>query len=92
MSLAVKRIRKNKGSCGSDGMGVDELSDFLKFRGLEFTQSVMKEKYKPNPVMRVEIPKPDGGVRLLGIPTVIDRMLQQSKESCAVLLNFWKIS
>lgn len=78
MNLAYKRVKANKGSHGVDGMTVDELLQFLKQNGKQLIQSLLEGNYKPQPVRRVEIPKPDGGVRLLGIPTVIDRVIQQS--------------
>jgi RNA-directed DNA polymerase len=78
MNFAYKRVKANKGSHGVDGMTVDELLQFLKQNGKQLIQSLMEGNYKPQPVRRVEIPKPDGGVRLLGIPTVIDRVIQQS--------------
>ncbi len=59
-------------------MTVDELLPFLKQNGDQFKQSLLEGMYSPQPVRRVEIPKPDGGVRLLGIPTVLDRMVQQA--------------
>lgn len=76
--LALKRVRKNKGSAGVDGMRADELSDYLKDNGQMIRDQLLKGSYKPMPVKRVEIPKPDGGVRLLGIPTVLDRFIQQA--------------
>lgn len=78
MLMALKRVVKNKGSHGVDGMKVDELRPFLKQNWLSIKESILKGKYKPNAVRRVEIPKPDGGVRLLGIPTVLDRLIQQA--------------
>ncbi len=78
MNLAYKRVKANKGSHGVDGMTVDELLQFLKQNGERLIQSLLEGNYKPQPVRRVEIPKPDGGIRLLGIPTVIDRVIQQS--------------
>lgn len=75
---AYKRVKANKGSHGIDGMTVDELLQYLKEHGQELRQSLLKGRYKPQPVRRVEIPKPDGGKRLLGIPTVIDRVIQQA--------------
>lgn len=77
-NLACKRIKENKGSHGVDGMTADELLEYLKQNGSQLRQSILEGKYKPKPVRRVEIPKPDGGVRLLGIPTVIDRVIQQA--------------
>lgn len=78
MNFAYKRVKANKGSHGVDGMTVDELLQFLKQNGKQLIQTLLEGNYKPQPVRRVEIPKPDGGIRLLGIPTVIDRVIQQS--------------
>jgi len=78
MNKAYKRIKLNKGSHGIDGMSVDELLGFLKENGSQIRQSVLEGTYCPAAVRRVEIPKPDGGVRLLGIPTVLDRVIQQA--------------
>lgn len=78
LNNAYKRVKANKGSHGIDGMKVDELLQYLKEHGQELRQSLMEERYKPQPVRRVEIPKPDGGIRLLGIPTVVDRVIQQA--------------
>ena len=78
MNRAYKSVVRNKGSHGIDGMSVDELLHHLKESGGQLRQELLEGRYKPNPVRRVEIPKPDGGVRLLGIPTVIDRMIQQA--------------
>jgi group II intron reverse transcriptase/maturase len=78
MNNAYKRVKANKGSHGVDGMTVDELLHYLKEHGQELRQSLLKGGYIPQPVRRVEIPKPDGGKRLLGIPTVVDRVIQQA--------------
>ncbi len=78
LNLAYKRVKANKGSHGVDGMKVDELLSFLKQHGETLRQSILVGEYVPQPVRRVEIPKPDGGVRLLGIPTVVDRLIQQA--------------
>ncbi len=78
LNLAYKRVKKNGGSHGIDGMQVDELLHFLRGHGEAIRQAILEGKYRPQPVRRVEIPKPDGGVRLLGIPTVLDRMVQQA--------------
>ena len=75
---AYKRVKKNKGSHGIDGMRVDELLPYLQTDGSKLMYSLLNGKYKPQAVRRVEIPKPNGDVRLLGIPTVIDRMIQQA--------------
>jgi RNA-directed DNA polymerase len=78
MNRAFKKVRSNKGSHGIDGMTVDELLPFLKENGDRIKQAIMEGTYSPKPVRRVEIPKPDGGTRLLGIPTVLDRVIQQA--------------
>ncbi|MBE3036937.1 MAG: group II intron reverse transcriptase/maturase [Candidatus Atribacteria bacterium] len=78
LNLAYKRVKKNGGSHGVDGMKVDELLPYLKQHGESLKQSLLEGKYRPQPVRRVEIPKTDGGIRLLGIPTAVDRMIQQS--------------
>jgi RNA-directed DNA polymerase len=78
MNQAYKRVVRNKGSHGIDGMSVDELLPYLKEKGNQLLKDILEGNYKPQSVRRVEIPKPDGGVRLLGIPTVIDRMIQQA--------------
>jgi len=59
-------------------MKVDELLPYLRQHGENLKQTLLEEKYRPQPVRRVEIPKPDGGIRLLGIPTAVDRMIQQA--------------
>jgi RNA-directed DNA polymerase len=78
MNKAYKKVKANNGSHGVDGMTVDELLQYLKQNGDQIKQSILEGTYGPKPVRRVEIPKPDGGVRLLGIPTVLDRVIQQS--------------
>ena len=79
LNLAYKRVKRNGGSHGVDGMKVDELLTYLKQHGDQIKQDLLEGKYRPQSVRRVEIPKPDGvGVRLLGVPTVIDRLLQQA--------------
>jgi len=78
MNLAYKKVKANKGSHGVDGMRVEELLQFLKRNGKQIKQSILEGTYRPKPVRRVEIPKPDGGIRLLGIPTVLDRVIQQA--------------
>jgi RNA-directed DNA polymerase len=76
---AWQRVKANKGSPGIDGMTVDELPDYLKQHGLKIREQLLTGTYEPKPVKRVEIPKPDGGgVRKLGIPSVLDRFVQQA--------------
>ena len=79
LNLAYKRVKRNGGSHGVDGMKVDELLPHLKQHGDQIRRDLLDGKYRPQPVRRVEIPKPNGGgVRLLGVPAVVDRMLQQA--------------
>ena len=75
---AYKRVKANKGAPGIDGMTIEEALPYLQEHQQELTNRIHRGKYTPSPVRRVEIPKPDGGVRKLGIPTVIDRTLQQA--------------
>lgn len=78
MNSAYKRVKSNKGAAGIDGMTVDEALPWLREHGEELLESIRNGKFKPSPVRRKEIPKGDGGVRKLGIPTVIDRIIQQA--------------
>jgi RNA-directed DNA polymerase len=75
---ALKRVKANKGSAGVDGMTVQQLPEYLKQYWPAIREQLLKGTYVPQPVKRVEIPKPDGGVRKLGIPTVLDRFIQQT--------------
>ena len=75
---ALKRVRSNRGSPGVDGMRVEELSDYLKGNWPTIREQLLNGTYQPQPVRRVTIPKPDGGERKLGIPTVVDRFIQQA--------------
>jgi RNA-directed DNA polymerase len=78
MLAALKRVRANKGSHGVDSMTVDGLPVFLRENWPSIKQKLLSGSYRPQPVRRVEIPKTGGGVRLLGIPTVSDRLIQQA--------------
>ena len=78
LNKAYKRVKANKGASGVDGMSVEEALPWLKEHRNELLESIRNGKYKPSPVRRVEIPKDNGGVRKLGIPTVIDRVIQQA--------------
>jgi len=78
MTAAFKRVLENKGSHGIDNMTVDQLKPFIREHWSEIKSQLRSGAYKPQAVRRVEIPKPDGGIRLLGIPTVLDRMIQQA--------------
>lgn len=78
LNEAFKRVKANKGSHGIDGMKVDELLQYLKEYGETLRQSILGGTYRPSPVRRVEIPKENGKKRKLGIPTVVDRVIQQA--------------
>lgn len=78
LNLAFKRVKSNKGAAGIDGMAVEQLSEYIYENRDELITSLRDGTYRPKPVKRVEIPKPDGSTRKLGVPTVIDRMVQQA--------------
>jgi RNA-directed DNA polymerase len=78
LKKAYKRVKSNKGSPGIDGMTVDEFGDYLKEHWPTHREQLLTGSYKPKPVRRVEIPKAGGGMRKLGIPTVLDRFIQQA--------------
>lgn len=87
MMRALKRVQANKGAPGIDGMTVDQLPAYLKRHWPKIEQDLLNGRYEPLPVRRKEIPKPAGGVRLLGIPTVLDRLVQQAVAQ--VLQQIW---
>ena len=78
LNAAYLQVVRNKGAAGVDGMTVEELGEYLSENGENVREQLRTRKYKPQPVRRVEIPKPDGGVRNLGVPTVVDRFVQQA--------------
>ena len=78
LNRAYLQVVRNKGAEGVDGMKYTELKEHLKKNGESIKEQLRTRKYKPQPVRRVEIPKPDGGVRNLGVPTVTDRFIQQA--------------
>ncbi len=78
LNRAYKQVKRNGGAPGVDGMNVDDLLAYLREHKESFLESLRNGSYRPLPVRRVEIPKPDGGVRLLGVPAVMDRMIQQA--------------
>lgn len=78
LKRALRRVKSNKGSPGIDGMRVGELAGYLKQHWPAIREQLLNGTYKPQPVRRVEIAKPDGGMRKLGIPTVLDRFIQQA--------------
>lgn len=78
MHTAYKQVKQNKGSCGIDGMEVNDFVTWYKKNGVQLVENLIGGTYQPQPVRQVEIPKPNGGKRKLGIPTVIDRVIQQA--------------
>lgn len=78
MIAAYDRVVSNKGAPGIDGMTVDQLESYLKEHWPRIREELLNETYRPQPVLKVEIPKPSGGTRTLGIPTVVDRLIQQA--------------
>jgi RNA-directed DNA polymerase len=75
---ALRRVKANKGSPGIDAVSVDDLPGYLVQHWPEIRAQLLSGTYRPQPVRRVEIPKPDGGMRKLGVPTVLDRLIQQA--------------
>lgn len=78
LNKAYLKVKRNGGSAGVDGMTVEEMLPYLKEHREELLDALRSGRYKPQAVRRVEIPKSDGGVRKLGVPTVVDRMIQQA--------------
>lgn len=78
LKAALKQVKRNKGAAGVDGMEVEELDGYLAKHMKEIRLQILTRTYQPQPVLQVAIPKPNGGQRLLGIPTVVDRVLQQA--------------
>jgi group II intron reverse transcriptase/maturase len=78
MMAALKKVKGNKGAAGVDGMTVDELSEYLVLEWERIKKELLSDKYLPSPIRQHEIEKPDGGTRVLGIPTVVDRLIQQA--------------
>ncbi len=87
MFRALKRVRDNEGAPGVDNMNVNQLPGYLKRHWLKIREELLSGTYKPFPVRRKEISKPGGGVRLLGIPTVLDRLIQQAIAQVIYKLN-----
>lgn len=78
MYQALKRVCSNKGTSGVDGITIDEIDEYIRENWQRMKVEIKERRYKPQPVLRVEIPKPNGGIRKLGIPTVMDRVIQQA--------------
>ncbi|WP_456308109.1 reverse transcriptase domain-containing protein, partial [Geobacillus vulcani] len=75
---ALKRVEANQGAPGIDGVSTDQLRDYIRAHWSTIRAQLLAGTYRPAPVRRVEIPKPGGGTRQLGIPTVVDRLIQQA--------------
>ena len=88
LNRAYKRVKSNHGAAEIDGMSVEEALPWLREHREELLQSIRDGSYEPSPVRRKEIPKPDGGVRKLGIPTVVERVIQQG--IAQKLQNIWE--
>src|SRR5919201_5275790 len=88
MRLAYQRVIQNKGAPGVDGLTVAELQDWLKVHWPSVKRALVDGRYRPQPVRRVDIAKPSGGVRTLGVPTVVDRLIQQALHQ--VLQPLWE--
>ncbi len=78
LNEAYKQVVRNKGASEIDEMTCEEVKEYLKIHGNDLINQILSRKYQPFPVKRVEIPKPNGGIRKLGIPTVVDRITQQA--------------
>ena len=78
LQAAIKKVEANKGAAGVDGVTIRQLREYVQKHWPEIKPKLQEGTYKPSPVRKVEIPKPEGGVRVLGIPTVIDRLIQQA--------------
>jgi len=78
LQAAWKRVKANKGAPGMDGLDIEQTFQMLRSNWPQIRQSLLAGKYRPQPVRRVMIPKPDGSQRELGIPTVLDRLIQQA--------------
>lgn len=78
LRLAYQRVVENKGAAGVDGLSVSEFKDWLKMHWPSVKQALLEDRYLPRAVRRVDIPKPSGGIRTLGVPTVVDRLIQQA--------------
>src|SRR2546421_1743467 len=78
LARAWKRVRSNQGGPGVDGLTIDDAKDHLREHWPSIRSQLLEGTYQPQPVKRVEIPKPDGGIRKLGVPCVVDRLIQQA--------------
>src|SRR5208282_1512278 len=88
---AWKRVRQNKGSPGVDGMTIDDTKDYLRETWPHIRSQLLEGTYQPQPVKRIEIPKPDGGIRKLGVPCVVDRQEVRKQTSPLRLSYRWLV-
>ena len=86
MKMAYKKVKANKGAGGIDGINVEDVNKYLKENWIDIKMKILKRKYKPQSVLRVEIPKANGGVRNLGIPTVVNRIIEQAISQVVTLM------
>ena len=84
MQRAWQRVRRNRGAPGIDGMAIDEFPAFAREHWERISSQIKEGTYRPAPVRRVYIPKPDGSQRPLGVPTVLDRVIQQASPKCSL--------
>ena len=75
---AMQQVIRNRGAAGVDGVEVEDLKEYMSKNWAGIEQAIRERRYKPQPVKRVEIPKENGGIRKLGIPTVVDRTIEQA--------------
>ena len=78
LEVAIMNVKRNKGSAGVDGVEVSEIDEYMEDNWRRIREQILAHTYKPQPVKRIEIPKENGGVRMLGVPCVIDRVIQQA--------------
>ena len=78
MMLALKKVQDNKGASGVDRISTEDIDKYLKENWPSIKKHILRRRYKPQPVLRVEMPKPGGGIRNIGISTVVDRIIEQA--------------
>ena len=78
MMLALKKVQANKGASGVDRISTEDIDKYLKENWTSIKKRILRRRYRPQPVLRVEMPKPGGGIRNIGIPTVVDRIIEQA--------------
>ena len=78
MMLALKKVQATKGASGVDRISTEDIDKYLKENWTSIKKRILRRRYRPQPVLRVEMPKPGGGIRNIGIPTVVDRVIEQA--------------